>query len=153
MGLTVDGGRLTVIRGRSTDNESQQLAPILAIAAEVHKLARLSAEDQLAAAAFASSRLLVDDEAEGELARRGTVWRIRNPDAKRVAFVGHAPSGAKRARRLPALDRARADASLLSSSHLGNEDPGRAAGGIGDVELDTVAVDVGRFVVEHIDRI
>ena len=57
-----------MIRERSIANaEPWQATAVLAIAAQVHKLAGAAAENQLAAPSLPADRLLVHDDAEREL--------------------------------------------------------------------------------------
>jgi hypothetical protein len=54
----------------TSDSEAREVIEVLAIAAEVDKLAARAAEDQLAAASFASNGFFIDHDAESDLRTR-----------------------------------------------------------------------------------
>src|SRR5690349_24694392 len=132
---------MSEISYRSTNGEANELAPVFAIAAQVNKLARTSAENQLAAASLAPRWLLVDDDPECELALIAP-RRLRNSNAERVAIFGSLPSRTDGARSLPAVDATGAHRARILGRDLGHEHPGGGTQRVDDVQLDAIAVDV-----------
>src|SRR3954465_2572440 len=109
--------------GRSTDDESNQLAQIFAIAAQVNKLARASAEHQLAAASLAADGLLVDDDPERELPLVRREGKRLDSNADGIAVVRAMPDSTERARPIPTFDGASADGALLCSADFRHQHP------------------------------
>ena len=103
----------------------------------------------MTAAAFATGRLFVDNDADRDLPVSFLSGRESDSHANRVAVSCGVPQRPKRSRKVPAIYDASAD---MVRRGVRNEYP-RAGVLSDDIQLDAITVDVRRLVVVGVDRI
>src|SRR5262249_17685414 len=125
------------------DLERDETIGVLPIASQIDELAVRTAQDELTAASLTSSRHLVHDHID----------RVRDRGEVEVGLVPGVPRSPSRAR---CRDRdGRADRPNMNRCGLalGNEHPGCRSGRHPNMELHTIAVDVGLLVVVAVQRV